>query len=105
MIKIVSIEALKEWNLNPTEEKPIVAEWYYDYVFDEVLIKKDYALFKDVYDTMIRFTSICEKLNLRDATNRLNENLRFWYNRASKTPYPFKEYFNKILIEYHGYQL
>lgn len=104
MITINNIEGLRRWNNEPTEEKPCVAEWYYDWIFDEVLKRKKFEEFEDAYNEMIRFTIICEKMDRLAAIELLNGNLRYWYNRASKDAVPFQEYFNKILIKNFGYQ-
>jgi hypothetical protein len=31
--RITSLEKLKQWNDSPTEEKPIVLEWFMDWFF------------------------------------------------------------------------
>lgn len=102
MIKIKKLKQLKLWNLNPTEEIPVVWEWYADWIFDKCLKKEDFDKFKDAYDTMIEFTMICEKMNRTEAMARVDGNIKYWYQRASKNSHPFKEYFNKLTIMNHG---
>lgn len=104
MITINNIEGLKRWNNDPTEEKPCVAEWYYDWIFDDVLKRKNFKEFEEAYEEMIRFTKICEKMDRWAAIDLLNRNLKYWYNRASKDDKPFKEYYNKLLIKNFGYE-
>ena len=101
MIKIVNLKQLKEWNNNPTKEKPIVMEWFLDWIIDEC--PKKYADFKDAYDTYVRFTIFCENKSLTEAVELTNSNLKYWYKRASKNSKRFKNHFNKTLVYYHGF--
>ncbi len=39
MIRIQNLDDLKKWNSNPTEEKPIVLEWFMDWFFEELIFK------------------------------------------------------------------
>jgi len=102
MKKIRSIEALKEWNENPTKELPIVAEWFYDWIFEECLIFGDYDKFRDAYETMVRFDEICNDHDNIEAKIFINNNLKFWRNRASYDIEPFKTHFNRLVVEYFG---
>jgi hypothetical protein len=99
---ITSLEQLKEWNSNPTEDLPVVWDWYADWIFDECLKKKSFKLYEEAIDVMVIFTIRCEKMQARDARNRVNDNLRYWCGRASKNREPFGKYFNKLLITYEG---
>ena len=101
--RITSLQQLKDWNSNPTPEPPIVAEWFYDWIFDECLKENDFEKFKDAYDTMLKFAVQCEDMSHSNAIVLLNDNLRFWYSRTSKDSKTFRKYFNKILIYYFGY--
>jgi len=100
MIKITKLKDLKEWNLNPTEEIPVVWEWYADWIFDKCLAKEDFDKFQDAFNTMVDFTMICEKLNKKDSISRVENNIKYWYGRASKNSHPFKEYFNTLIMNY-----
>lgn len=88
-MKITSLEELKNWNHNPTEEIPVVMEWYMDWIFDEVLEKVDFYLFVDAFDTFVEFTAKAEKITLNKAKKKVIENLCYWGDRANKESEPF----------------
>ena len=59
-IVITSLEQLKDWNSNPTIEKPIVMDWWLDWIIDEC--PKEFLNFLDAMEIYYKFTEICEKL-------------------------------------------
>ena len=89
-IVIESLDKLKEWNKYPTKEKPIVMDWIMDWFFTDILIRKDFDLFFDVYETYFTFTVIVEKMGKEEALSLINKNLQYWNDRAS--------YFDKKLV-------
>lgn len=93
VMTINSLEQLKQWNQNPTKEKPYVADWFYDWFFDEVIMKNKKELALDSYSTMITFTSICENLSKEDATERMDSNLGYYAGYSQK----WTDKLNKIL--------
>jgi len=82
-LTVKSIEALKEWNDSPTDEKVYVVEWFYEHMFENLLTKEKYEEAKILYDEMVRFTSIYEKMAPEDSEKRMIENILFWDKRAS----------------------
>lgn len=86
-IRIKSLEELKKWN---EDNHPIVFEWFMDWIFDDVLSKKNLELFKEAIHEIVIFAIICEKLSRRDAYLRIEANLMYWEERAGKN--------NKVLL-------
>jgi len=84
MAKIISLEELKSWNLNPTEENPIVLEWFMDWFFEYCLMKNKHKLSLDAYNTMIEFTRICEKMSFIESKYRVNGNFNYYSGYSSK---------------------
>lgn len=78
MIRIKGLRELKKWNKNPTEEKPIVMEWFYDWFFEELLMKDNFEKAKDAFFTSIEFTERCENLSYAEALNRMKNNLEYY---------------------------
>lgn len=107
MIYITTLYDLKKWTDNNRHtfpiEKPCVAQWYYDWIFDQVLLFKNYDMFKDAFRAMVDFTVVCEDMSEQKARHLVEDNLRFWHNRASKPHEPFKKYFNRLIVEMYGY--
>jgi len=100
MIIIKSLTELKEWNSNPTSEKPIVMDWFNDWIIDEC--PEDFMEFIDAIETYIFFTEKVENLSRSDSIVRTVDNLRYWYRRSSKNNKRFKLYFNNLIIKYFG---
>jgi len=105
---IRSLEQLKYWNQNPTKEKPIAMEWFYDGIFDDVLsqdepgflhkcrgVDKRYELFVECLEQFILMTCICELMSENEATILTLQNLNYWKSRASKSEEPFNTYIEK----------
>jgi hypothetical protein len=82
-LRIKCFNALKHWNNNPTEEKPIVLEWFMDWFFIEVLEKEKMALAVEAREEMIKFTMICEKMERDQAIERTDTNLDYYSNYSS----------------------
>lgn len=103
-LKITSLKELKNWNINPTKEKPIVMEWYYDWIIDKC--PKDYDSFCDAIETFADFTKICEKIEYMHALFLTIQNLGYWWNRASKWNSKradrFKKHFNELVLSRFG---
>jgi len=74
MIRITSLEQLKQWNSHPTEEKPIVLEWFLDWFFEELLDmgKTEEAI--EARNVMIEFSMLCEGMSREEATSRVDSN-------------------------------
>ena len=83
MATITSIEDLKNWNANPTQEKPFVIHWFYDWFFETLIINGRYKEAIDAQKTMVEFTQICEKMTFEDAIKQTNENLRYYNGYGS----------------------
>lgn len=103
MINITSLEQLKEWSIDDSEA--VVMDWYLDWIFDEVLKRKQYSEFEEAFDAMVQFTIYYEDFKRIDAFIRTLSNLKYWEDRASKDSNPFRKYVNKIIIKYLGYKL
>ncbi len=100
MKKITSLEQLDKWNSNPTTKKPIVMEWFLDWIIDKC--PKKYLKFKEAMNVFTKFTVICNKQPFPKAFDLVVKNLTYWYARSSKKSKRFKNYFNKLLVEYKG---
>ena len=83
MIRIQNLDDLKKWISNPTEEKPIVLEWFMDWFFEELIFKNKITEAVEAYNVMIEFTQICEKMNYEDAVQRNLTNLNYWVGYGS----------------------
>lgn len=101
-MKITSLEQLKKWNRDFTDEKPILLEWFLDWFFDDCLKNYNYKFCSEAYDEFLVFTQICEGIGRKHAIERVNSNLIYWYRRASKPIEPFKTFFNRKLVETLG---
>ncbi len=99
---ITSLKELKAWS--PGDEKPVVMDWYLDYVFDVVLKKKKYSLFEEYFDAMVEFSQYCEGHTIEQSFLLTLKNLKYWQGRASKSDKPFKKYINKVVVKYLGYK-
>ena len=99
---IKSLEELQDWTVGDGEA--VVMDWYLDWIFDEVLTKKNYSKFEEAFDAMVQFTERYEKLKRIDAAVMTIQNLKYWEDRANKNWRPFRKYLNKIIIKYLGFQ-
>ena len=82
MIRITSLNQLKNWNNKPTKESPIAMEWLIEYFF-ELLDTKNNDIAFDLYNSFIEFTMICEKMNeLKDAIYRVQLNIGWYADRG-----------------------
>jgi hypothetical protein len=79
---IDSLEDLKAWNQNPTDEVPIVLHWYHRFFFEEALMKDDIKLIVDAYLTIIEFAMICEGMDFNEAKERVDGNLEYYSNSS-----------------------
>lgn len=93
-MEITTLHDLKKWNDNPTEEKPFVIEWFFPWFF-ELLEKDMFKEARDAYFTMVRFTKICEKLNVEDSFDRMNVNLGWYADRGHTWKTKLKEFYEK----------
>jgi len=75
MLYINSIDDLEEWIKNPTEEKPVVLEWFLDWFFMDLLSRGRIGEAMLARNTMIEFTMICEDMTSKNATDRIDNNL------------------------------
>lgn len=80
--RIRGLMALKRWNNNPTEEKPVVQEWFLDWFFEELLDKGRNEKAIEAREVMIEFTVICEKLTKEQAIERVDTNFDYYSDRA-----------------------
>lgn len=78
LVRIKSLSGLKKWNKSPTEEKPIVMDWFYDWFFEKVLMKDNFEKAKDAFYTMVEFTEKCEKMSHKDSLDRVKSNLVYY---------------------------
>ncbi len=106
-MKITSIDELRDWNDNnfrppEGEEKVYVLQWWLDWIFDDVLKRKDYNAFKNGMNTFVEFTVIYENKTFHEALMLTFMNLKYWWDRASKDDKPFRGFYNKLLLEYFG---
>ncbi len=99
MIKIKSLQELKNWNNKPTEEKPVLMEWFLDWFFEELLEKDDFEKAKEAREEFIKFTEICEDMNKTEAINRVDGNLQY-YSGYSITKWQPKlaQFFNHTIL-------
>ncbi len=81
-IKIESLSELKQWNKNPTKEKPIVLEWLMDWFFEELLDRSEIEKAIEAREVLIEFTMICEKMDRKNAIERVDTNFDYYSGRA-----------------------
>lgn len=74
-MKITSLDELKAWNKNPTEEKPIMLEWFLDWFFEELISKDDTVAAAEAYNAYVEFAILCEDLTSEEAIERVENNL------------------------------
>lgn len=97
MLRIRNLKDLKKWNSNPTEEKPIVMEWFYNWFFEDVLMKDKLDLAVDAFHTAVEFTEKCEKLSHTDALSRMRSNLNYYSGYGGNTWKPgYLKFLKKI---------
>lgn len=95
-LKIKSLQALKDWNKNPTLEKPIVLEWYLNWFFEKAIMSDDKELIFDAYKTIVEFTMISEGLSHEEATKRTNINLGYYAGYSQMWSRKLRKYFPVI---------
>lgn len=78
MLRINSLDALKKWNDNPTEEKPIVLDWFLNWFFEDLLMKDKYTEALEATEVLVKFTEICESLNTEEAVNICLSNFKYY---------------------------
>ena len=80
--RIIGLMALKRWNKNPTDEKPILQEWFLDWFFYKLLDKNRTEKAIEAREALIDFTMICEKLNKEKAIERVDTNFDYHSGRS-----------------------
>jgi hypothetical protein len=83
-LKINTLEDLKKWNNNPTNDEVLVIEWWIDAIFDDALNVPNFHLASQMRDEMIKFTMIYEKMEVNESTKRVDSNISYWNKRSSK---------------------
>lgn len=94
--RIRSLQELKEWNENPTEEIPILYEWFLVWFFDEVLMKNKKKLAMEAHEEHIKFGMICNKFTREQSIERVNSNLGYYAGYSAKWAEKLKKYFPHI---------
>lgn len=79
MTKITSLKELKDWNKEPTPERPIVLEWFVEWFFEQVLVEKRYSLALRAYCTLIQYDMICRKVSVFRGKVAVDRYLRRWF--------------------------
>jgi len=106
-MEIKSIEELKEYNseYHSKEEKkdnPVfVIEWWGEWIFEQTKFED----FKGGVDAMVKFTQHYEEVSYYEAVIRTTNNMKYIHNRWSKDDDPFMKNFNKLIIQYFGYNI
>lgn len=75
---ITTLDQLKDWNKNPTVEKPIVLEWFLDWFFEELLDKGKENEAIEARNVMIEFTEKCENMTKTEAIERVDRNFDYY---------------------------
>lgn len=83
-MRITNLKQLKGWNQNPTEELPILYEWFLDWFFKDVLMKDKFELAKDAHEEHIKFAMICNKFTRQQAIERVNGNVGYYAGYSSE---------------------
>ena len=81
--RITTFERLKEWNENPTEELPIVYEWFLDWFFEQ-LVEGNIDLVREANEVHIKFCMICNNFNRSQAIERVNTNMNYYAGYSQK---------------------
>lgn len=97
MIKIESLKDLRKWNKIPTEEKPYVVEWFYDWFFEELIVKHKFVSAFTAFRVFVEFTEKCEKISSRDAFLRTLKNLEYYSNYSNIWHIKFSVFRSKLL--------